>query len=210
MDSKKIYSSIGQVASIYDVGLSLTGYKKSVQDFISQLPFATEATFKALDAGCGTGLYSIAILEQYPNAQITAFDLDSELVKHLRVKVARKKVENRTNLFVADIQSELKEIYGQKFDLIITAGVLEYVPPKKTIQNLARFLVPGGYFFNSPVRNNSLGKLVCKIYACKPYSRIKNIGVFEESGFTLQKVIERPWYSGASFKEGHLFIQAKN
>ena len=205
MKSKKIYSFIGLIAPLYDLCLYFFGYEKSVDYFISQLPFAKESSIRVLDAGCGTGLYSLALLRQYKNARVTAFDLSDKLVEHLRKKVLKDKYNHRVNLFTADIQSALKEIGGEKFDLIITAGVLEYVPQEKTLKNLSHFLIHGGYFLNSPVRDTLLGKLVCKLYACKTYSRTQNIQSFEHNNFTLQKIIKLPWYAPASFKEAHLF-----
>ncbi|MEK7061863.1 MAG: class I SAM-dependent methyltransferase [Patescibacteria group bacterium] len=209
MKSKKIYSFIGLIAPLYDLCLYFIGYKKSVDYFISQLPFTKESSITVLDAGCGIGLYSLAILKKYKNARVTSFDFSDKLVGHLKEKALKNKYNNRVHLFTADIQSALKEIGDEKFNLIITSGVLEYVPQEKTLKNLSRFLISGGYFLNSPVRDTLWGELVCKLYACKPYSRTQNIQAFEHNNFTLQKIIKLPWYAPASFKEAHLFMYFK-
>jgi SAM-dependent methyltransferase len=205
MNSKKVYSFIGQITPLYDVGLAIVGYKKSVGYFISCLPFGEDASIRVLDAGCGTGLYSLAILKRYKNARITAFDFDDKLVQRLKEKIRENKYEDRARAFAGDIAGPLEEIGNEKFDLIITAGVLEYVPLESAIKNLSRFLVSGGYFLNSPVRDTLWGKFVCKVYACIPYSRDENIEAFEHNNFTLEKIITLPRYSPASFKEAHLF-----
>ena len=193
------------MAGLYDFCLSVIGYEKSVNYFISQLSFAKSDSIKALDAGCGTGLYSLALLKRYENANVTAFDFNRKLIEHFKEKVWEKKLNNRTHLFTADIQSSLSEIENEKFNLIITAGVLEYVPQEKTIRNLSRFLISGGYFFSSPVRDTAWGRFICKLYACKPYSKIQNIRMFQKNGFTLHKIIEVPRNPSASFKEAHVF-----
>lgn len=205
MNSKKIYSTVGKITSTYDFLASVTGYKKSVEYFISQLPFSENDSIKVLDAGCGTGVYSFAILKKYKNAKITAFDLDVKLVDYVKEKTLRNKLGDHIRVFAADITGPLSEIENEKFDLIITAGVLVYVPHEKTVRNLSRFLISGGYFFNSPNRDSVWGRFICKLYACKPYPKTENISVFEKNGFTLEKDIKVPKTPAASFKDAHIF-----
>ena len=205
MNQKKVYSLVGYVTSVYDTLASFVGYKKSVEYFVSQLPFPENAEIKVLDAGCGTGLYSFAVLKRYKNAKVTAFDLNRKLVEYVGTKASRNKLTDRLNVFIADITSSLTEIEDKKFDLIITAGVLVYVPHEQTVKNLSRFLVAGGYFFNSPNRDSAWGRFVCKVYACKPYPADENISVFEKNGFILEKNIEVPKTPASSFKDAHIF-----
>ncbi len=205
MNSEKVYSTIGQATSLYDFLALVTGYKKSVEYFVSQLPFHENDSIKVLDAGCGTGVYSFAVLKRYKNAKITAFDLNKKLVDYVKAKVVKNKLNNQFRVFIADITGPLSEIENEKFDLIITAGVLVYVPHEETLKNLSRFLISGGYFFNSPNRDSAWGRFICKLYACKPYSKNENISVFEKNGFTLVKDIEVPKTLSASFKDAHIF-----
>ena len=205
MKSKKIYSTIGEITSIYELLASVSGYKKSVEYFVAQLPFSENSPIKVLDAGCGTGLYSFAILKKYKSAKITAFDLNEKLVNYVREKSIKNKLTDKIRAFAADITSSLPEIENEKFDLIITAGVLVYVPHEETVKNLSRFLIPGGYFFNVPNRDSAWGRFVCTLYACTPYSKTENISVFEKNGFTLEKDVKVPKTPAASFKEVHLF-----
>src|SRR3989344_1421713 len=95
MNSEKIYSTIGQATSLYDFLALATGYKKSVEYFVSQFPFSESDSIKVLDAGCGTGLYSFAVLKKYKNAKITAFDLNEKLVDYVRAKVVKNKLSDR-------------------------------------------------------------------------------------------------------------------
>lgn len=205
MQSKNVYSHISKVANIYDFFSYITGYRQSIEYFVRQLPFEISAPIKVLDAGCGTGPYTFAILKIFPNAKVTAFDLDKGLVKHLKEKVQRNNLNDRVSVFTADIQGELSEIENEKFDLIITSGVLVYVPHEKTVRNLSRFLVLGGYFFNSPNRDSAWGRFICKLYNCKPYPKEENISVFVKNGFTLVKDIKVPKTPTASFKDAHIF-----
>lgn len=204
MDSQRLYSRIGHITRLYDFVILVIGYKKSVEYFVSQLPFSEDDQIKILDAGCGTGLYSLALLQKYKNANVIAFDLNEKLVARFKEKVLKNKLDNRVHLFTADIRGSLQEIENKKFNLIVTAGVLEYVPLEETVRNLSRFLIPGGYFFNSPVRDTIWGRIICKLFACKPHGD-RNIQVFEENGFKLEKAIEVPKNPSASFKDAHIF-----
>ncbi len=205
MTSPKIYSAIGRIAPFYDFVSWLVGYKKSIEYFVSQMPIPEDEAVEILDAGCGSGPYSLAILEKFPKAKVTSFDLNDKLISFLKESAAKKGLENRLQTFYADISGQLPELEGRSFDLIITAGVLEYVNQEKTVRNLSRFLKTGGHFFNSPPRNNWWGKIICRIYSCEPYTEEKNISTFENSGFVLEKNIQVPKTPAASFKDAHLF-----
>ncbi|MDD5068383.1 MAG: class I SAM-dependent methyltransferase [Candidatus Pacebacteria bacterium] len=205
MNQKKVYSLVGYITSFYDALASLVGYKKSVEYFVAQLPFPEDAEIKVLDAGCGTGLYSFAVLKRFKNAKVIAFDLNKKLVEYVATKASRNVLSDRLSLFTADISGPLTEIEDKKFDLIITAGVLVYVPHEKTVRNLSRFLVMGGYFFDSPNRDSTWGRFVCKIYACRPYPAEEDISVFVDNGYVLEKDIKVSKNPAASFKDAHIF-----
>src|SRR6185436_18110616 len=107
-------------------------------------------------------------------------------------KAQKHGLENRIRCFAANIQDSLPEIADEKFDLIITSGVLVYVPHEATVRNLSRFLTTGGYFFNSPNRDSAWGRFICKLYACKPYPADEDISVFVNNGYVLAKDITVP------------------
>ena len=140
MKSQAIYSVIARMTFLYDFVATIVGYKKSIDYFISQLPYSEKEVIKILDAGCGAGLYSFELLKKYENSHITAFDLNGELVDRLRQKVLKKGLEKRIYSFTANIQNPLVVIQNEKFDMIITAGVLEYVSLEKTVKSLSNFL----------------------------------------------------------------------
>jgi SAM-dependent methyltransferase len=208
MQSTNIYTLIGKVGGVYDSFLKLFGHERSVDRFVAVLPFSTQQPLEVLDAGCGTGLYTLAVLKRFPNARVTSFDLSPALVNRLREKLVRRGLDNRATLFTANIQGPIGALQGKKFDLIITAGVLEYVPLEQTVRGLSQFLAPNGYFLNSPVANNPYGKLIANTYGCNPYPREVNLRAFEASGFTLKDMVTLPPWSLSSFKEAHLFLKS--
>ncbi len=153
MNSQKAYSIS---ATFYDLLiLRLLGYEVAANYFVEQLPLGDG--IEVLDAGVGTGLYSFAILKKFPNAKITAFDLNEELLGKFREKIKKKGLTNKIDIFVGDILLPISK--NKQFDLVITGGVLEHVDLNKAVENLSQYLKSGGYFLNAGVRNNFLGKL---------------------------------------------------
>ncbi|MEK7089547.1 MAG: class I SAM-dependent methyltransferase [Patescibacteria group bacterium] len=203
LNSEKLYTSI---AKLYDLINWLNGYKRAADYFVRQLPFKTDASIRVLDAGCGTGLYSLAILKRFPNAQLVAFDLNEAMARKMETNLDREGFRKRAKVFVADAMSSLPEI-EQNFDLIVAGGLLECVDIGKAVKNSSRFLIIGGYFLNSPVRDNIWGWVAGELMGFVPHSKQQNIRAFEQGGFKLQKIIKLSWlYLLISLvKEAHIF-----
>ena len=145
MNTERLYTWIGDHSWAYDAIASLAGYRKSVEQFVAILAeHANGSIRRILDAGCGTGQYSRAALLQFPSAEVVAFDLQRSMVEASHAKLQRDNLLDRATLFAADITGPLGELDGEQFDAIITGGVLEHVPIEEVVQNLSRFLTPGG------------------------------------------------------------------
>ena len=86
-----------------------------------------------LDAGCGSGHYTQAIMEAGPT--VTAMDIEPAMIDAIR---------NR--LHVETILGDLMTVQLEpRFDKIVCAGVLEFVQePGAVVANLSRGLRPGG------------------------------------------------------------------
>src|SRR5436309_1238179 len=106
------------LASLYDlIFLKILGYEKAANFYVTQLLFDKNASIKVLDAGCGTGLYTTTILKKFPNAEVSAFDLNLIMLKQLQIKLKRKWKYRTVKTFVADITHHPLLIPNEKFDL---------------------------------------------------------------------------------------------
>ncbi len=204
MKQDKLYS---RLAKIYDVGLYLNGTKKAYDFFVKQLPFPDNKRIKVLDAGAGTGQFTLAILRRFPNAKIVAFDLNENMIEELKITLKNKGLTRSVRTFIANASYPIADVGDEKFDLIVTCGVLEYVYPEDTIRNLTNYLKPTGYFFNSPVKDNVFGKLLGTAFVFKPYTQERIVQAFTSCGYNLLKLLKIPiqYLPASLMKEGYLF-----
>jgi ubiquinone/menaquinone biosynthesis C-methylase UbiE len=189
MKADKLYSSI---ARFYDWLLWLSGYHLAIRYFIRHIPLPTKSSITILDAGCGTGLYSLALLKRFPKAKLTAFDVNEAMIGQLKAKLEKQDaITGRLKFFTADLTGPLPALAG-KFDLIVTGGVLEYVDIQQAVGNLSPYLQPDGLFLNVAVKNNLFGKLVASLYRLDLYTREHNIQAFTYNNFALVEVRQFP------------------
>src|SRR5205085_8664357 len=140
-------------ADLYDLTFKLNGYGRSLaRYFRAHLP-PLAAGAQILDAGCGTGLLTLAMLRALPRpARITALDLSAPSLHKARRAVAT--VRARRPHRVRFVQGNLLALpfADEGFDFIATSGALEYVPLGAGLGELARVLRPDGYLLHLPVR----------------------------------------------------------
>ena len=205
MKHEFVYAAIGKVAGAYDAGLSVSGYRSSVRRFLSEFRKIAGGDLRSiLDAGCGTGVYTLSLLSLFPEAHIVAFDREPTMVERVKENLERAKLSKRVTLFVADISGALpKEV--ENVDALVISGVLEYVPPEQTIRALAAFLRPGGIVLHSPVRDTPYGRSIGKLYNFTPRAEERYLKAFASAGFNHLKTIRLPALHPASFKEAQVF-----
>src|SRR6476659_7246628 len=67
-----------KIAEFYDLTFKLNGYGKSLDQYFERHPLPVSAGAKILDAGCGTGLLTLALLRNLKfSVDITALDLST-------------------------------------------------------------------------------------------------------------------------------------
>lgn len=141
-----------RVASLYNLSFKFNGYARSLEQYLSAHPLPIEPGAKILDAGCGTGLLTLALLKVIDlPVQITAIDLSGTLIDTARRAVKEQAGRTQTIGFSqANVLS--LPFRDNTFDAIVTSGVLEYVPLDEGFSELARVLAPGGHLLHLPVR----------------------------------------------------------
>ena len=141
-----------KIAAYYDLTFKLNGYGRSLDQYFANHPLPVSRGAKILDAGCGTGLLTLALLRSlhFP-VSITSLDLSAT-----SITAARKAVEDSPGR-TRDVSFTEGNLLSLPFadnslDLVVTSGALEYVPLGEGLTELQRVISPGGHLLHIPCR----------------------------------------------------------
>jgi ubiquinone/menaquinone biosynthesis C-methylase UbiE len=141
-----------RIARLYDLTFKLNGYGRSLDQYFANYPLPVSRGARILDAGCGTGLLTLALLRavRFP-VSITAVDLSSTSIEAARKALAESNGRKRDVTFA---QGNLLSLpfNDDSLDLVITSGALEYVPLSDGLVEIARVIAPGGHLLHLPCR----------------------------------------------------------
>ncbi len=112
IDKSRVRQAFGQAAMQYDVHAVLQAQIR--EEMLSRLDLVSLTPETVLDAGCGTGLGSVALHKRYPQAHILSMDFALPMLKatqqHLRTsnlldQITRLFKPKQQHLLCADIES---------------------------------------------------------------------------------------------------------
>src|SRR5712691_1862532 len=134
-----------KIAAFYDLTFKLNGYGRSLDQYFANHPLPVSRGAKILDAGCGTGLLTLALLRalRFP-VGITALDLSATSISAARKAVAESPGRTRDVSFAEGNLLSLP-FSDNSLDLVVTSGALEYVPLGDGLSEIARVISPGGH-----------------------------------------------------------------
>jgi ubiquinone/menaquinone biosynthesis C-methylase UbiE len=156
--------------SLYDITFKFNRYSHSIEHYLRERALPLAAGAHVLDAGCGTGLLTLALLRTLPRpARVTAIDLSAPSLVKAQVAVAKLRETKKHS--VGFLQANLLALpfADATFDFIATSGALEYVPLAEGLTELARVLKPGGYLLHLPVRPAPASRLLELMFRFKTH-----------------------------------------
>jgi ubiquinone/menaquinone biosynthesis C-methylase UbiE len=141
-----------KIAAYYDLTFKLNGYGRSLDQYFANHPLPLSRGAKILDAGCGTGLLTLALLRalHFP-VNITALDLSATSISAARKAVIDSPGRTRDVTFAEGNLLSLP-FADNSLDLVVTSGALEYVPLSEGMTELSRVIAPGGHLLHIPCR----------------------------------------------------------
>lgn len=158
-----------RIARLYDLTFKVNGYGRSLDQYFTSHPLPVSRGAKILDAGCGTGLLTLAVLRsiRFP-VSITALDLSSTSVAAARKSLYYSSGRKRDVTFT---QGNLLclPFADESLDLVVTAGALEYVPLEEGINELARVIAPGGHLLHLPIHPSLSGRFLEILFRFKSH-----------------------------------------
>jgi ubiquinone/menaquinone biosynthesis C-methylase UbiE len=159
-----------RIAKLYGFCFKVNGYGRSLDQYLMGHPLPVSRGARILDAGCGTGLLTLALVRtlRFP-VNITALDLSARSVRAAKRAVSQTKGRTRDVTFAQGNVLALP-FADDSFDLIVTSGALEYVPLEEGFSEIARVMAPGGHLLHLPIRPSLISTFLEILFRFKTHS----------------------------------------
>jgi len=114
----KIGQTFDESVEYYDewVKIALPCYDEIFSIAKELIPFATDARIEVLDLGAGTGLFSMHVLQKYPNAAFVLYDVAPKMLD-----VARERFRESPNQFQYIVDDYRYFQSSKRFDLAVSS-----------------------------------------------------------------------------------------
>lgn len=167
-----------RIADAQNVALRLNGYRASVARYLRSMDPGLGPESFVLDAGSGTGIVTLGLYSAgFDPKKTVTFDLSR---KSLKVGLDQFRNDKRARKGrISAVQGNILELpfADDSFDMVLSCGVLEYVPLEDGLAELARVLKPGGKLVFIPVKPSFVGSVLEFLYKFKTYplSKIRKV-----------------------------------
>ncbi|HVS80592.1 MAG TPA: class I SAM-dependent methyltransferase [Pyrinomonadaceae bacterium] len=140
-----------RIERFYDLTFKLNGYGRSLDQYFEAHPLPVFPDARVLDAGCGTGTLTLALLRTLKvPVKLTALDLSASSMATAKKYVSKHNPNQQTVRFTQGNILALP-FADEAFDLVVISGVLEYVALDEGLSELARVISHGGYLLHLPM-----------------------------------------------------------
>ena len=160
-----------RIADVHNLAMKVNGYRASVAKYVKSLDLRLDENSFVLDAGSGTGIVTLGFQSAgFRPRKCVALDLSFNSLKVSREQFEKDKKADASNIAV--VQGNVLELpfAGETFDLVLTCGVLEYVPLETGLKEFARVLKPGAKLVLIPVKPSFVGAVLEILYKFKTHS----------------------------------------
>ncbi|MCY7375786.1 MAG: class I SAM-dependent methyltransferase [Pyrinomonadaceae bacterium] len=171
LEKSKTQTFYDRIADVHNLVLRINGYRRSVAKYLRSLDLDLDENSLVLDAGSGTGIVTLGFQSAgFRPKKSIALDLSFNSLKVAREQFEKDKKTDASN--IAAVQGNVLELpfADETFDLILTCGVLEYVPLEAGLAELARVLKPGAKLVLIPVKPSFVGSVLEILYNFKTHS----------------------------------------
>lgn len=173
---RKTQTFYDRIADVHNFALKLNGYRASVAKYLSSLELELGPQSVVLDAGSGTGIVTMSLLDSgFKPKRVVALDLSFNSLRLSREQFAKKRRYSR----IVGVQGNILTLpfAENTFDMVMTCGVLEYVNLEDGLRELSRVLKPSGKLVLLPVKAGFVGSVLEILYNFKihPIKDVKRI-----------------------------------
>ena len=174
-DKVKTQGLYDRMADVQNLAMKINGYRASVAKYLKSLHLDINEDSLVLDAGCGTGLVTLALQEAgYRPNRIEAVDLSHRSLLVARAEfLERRRLSRRTDVVQSNVLA--LPFAEQTFDMVMMCGVLEYTPLDDGLREAARVLKKGAPLVFLPVKPSIVGAMLELLYNFKihPLTKVR-------------------------------------
>ncbi len=121
---------------------------------------------RVLEIGCGRGVGTQILFEQFGAWEVHAFDLDPDMIRLAHRQLARYPAD-RLRLTVGDVTAIEEE--DESFDAVFDFGIVHHVPDwRAALAEVCRVLRVGGRFFFEEVTDHALRHWITRTFLEHP------------------------------------------
>ena len=176
--ASKTQSFYDRIADVHNLALKVNGYRSSVTKYLNSLDLDIDPDSYVLDAGSGTGIVTLGFQDTgFRPKKTIALDLSLNSLKIAREQFEKERSVDSAN--ICSVQGNVLQIpfADETFDLIVTCGVLEYVPLDDGLREMARLMKPGAKLVFIPVKPSLVGSVLELLYKFKihPLEEVRRI-----------------------------------
>ena len=198
-----------RIADVHNLVMQLNGYRASVSKYLQSLDLKLSADSYVLDAGSGTGIVTLGFLDAgFRPRKTVALDLSLNLLR-----ISGDQIEKEKNLdaeAVASVQSNVLRMpfADATFDLVLTCGVLEYVPLEDGLREMARVMKTGARLVLIPVKPSLIGSVLEILYKFKTHP-VENVRRVSAEYFNILDDYEFPITEPISWSKMIFLLEKK-
>ncbi len=171
LEKSKTQNFYDRIAEVHNLMMRVNGYRNSVAKYLESLNLELDENSLVLDAGSGTGIVTLGFQSAgFRPKKSVALDLSFNSLKVSREQFSKDKKIDADNIVA--VQGNILELpfADETFDLILTCGVLEYVPLDAGLGEFARVLKPGAKLVLIPIKPSIVGSVLEILYNFKTHS----------------------------------------
>jgi tRNA (cmo5U34)-methyltransferase len=175
----KIGQTFDESVEYYDewVKIALPCYDEIFSVAKELVPFATDARIEVLDLGAGTGLFSMHVLQKYPNAAFVLYDVAPKMLN-----VARERFRESASQFQYILDDYRYFQSSKRFDLVVSSLSIHHLTDsekKALFKRVYTALSNKGVFINVDQIRGPTPSLQ-ELYWTKWLKKVREKGAAEE------------------------------
>ena len=198
-----------RIADVHNLAMKINGYRDSVAKFLTSLDLEIDENSLVLDAGSGTGIVTLGFSDAgFTPSKIIALDLSFNSLKVSREQFRKDKKINAEKIRAVQGNILKMPFDDALFDLVLTCGVLEYVPLDEGLEEMARILKPNGKLIMIPVKPSFVGSVLEILYNFKTHP-IENVRKISRRFFNVVGDYEFPSIEPISWSKMIFVLEKK-